>query len=97
MDTPPDFLGKASKLVSTLTGKDEARVCAIVNDGLKMSFGGTTEACAIVQLHSIGLQFSEHARYSAAIAQLLGEIGECRVVLIKNAALLMPHLCFHNS
>ena len=78
VDTPPDFLSKASKLVSTLTGKDEARVCAIINDGLKMSFAGTTDACGIVQLHSIGLQSSEHSRYSAAIAKLLAEIGECQ-------------------
>ena len=76
VDTPPEFLSKASKLVSTLTGIDEARVCVIINDGLKMTFGGTTDACAIVQCHSIGLQSTEHAGYSAAIAKLLGEIGE---------------------
>ena len=40
-DVPQSFISKVSKEISTLTSKDEAKVAVIVNDSVKMSFGGS--------------------------------------------------------
>jgi phenylpyruvate tautomerase PptA (4-oxalocrotonate tautomerase family) len=43
-DVPRSFISKVSKEVASLTHKEESRVMVIVNDDVKMSFGGTGES-----------------------------------------------------
>ena len=40
-NVPQNFISKISKEIATLTHKPESKVMVIVNDGVKMCFGGS--------------------------------------------------------
>jgi len=45
-----------SKVVANVTGKPESYVNVVINTDAIMSFGGSTDLCAFVELHSIGFR-----------------------------------------
>uniref|UniRef100_A0A914WWG5 L-dopachrome isomerase n=1 Tax=Plectus sambesii TaxID=2011161 RepID=A0A914WWG5_9BILA len=51
---PQDFISSTSALVAKILGKPESYVAVHVKAGEQMSFGGTTEPCALATLKSIG-------------------------------------------
>ncbi|KAE9547915.1 hypothetical protein FO519_008874 [Halicephalobus sp. NKZ332] len=48
-----------SKAVANITGKPESYVNVIINADAIMSFGGSTDSCALVELQSIGFKSSK--------------------------------------
>jgi len=54
VQVPDDFIKPTTALIAKLLGKPESFICVIINDGVKMSFGGKTEPCAVASLSSIG-------------------------------------------
>lgn len=66
------FLKDISALVAKELGKPERYVMVSV-ENKKMLFGGSGEACAFVELKSIGLPYSETAGLSRAICDFIKE------------------------
>ena len=59
-----------SKMVAQLTGKPEAYVMVIVQDEVSMSFGGSTDPCAFMDLRSIGcIDRKSNKKYSASLCK----------------------------
>ena len=48
------LLAKSSDFISSLTGKSKNFVMVILNHSLSMSFAGTDELCAFIEIKSIG-------------------------------------------
>ncbi|KAG6442987.1 hypothetical protein O3G_MSEX002681 [Manduca sexta] len=63
---PPDFVTKAVPILAKALGKPEPYCVVSVIPDVPMSFGGTTEPCAIANLMSIGAlgveQNKKHAK-----------------------------------
>uniref|UniRef100_A0A0N5AJ47 L-dopachrome isomerase n=1 Tax=Syphacia muris TaxID=451379 RepID=A0A0N5AJ47_9BILA len=51
---PAGFLEKTSKIIASSLGKPESYVSVVVNAGLLMTFGGSSNPCAVCSLESIG-------------------------------------------
>ncbi|VDK17638.1 unnamed protein product [Anisakis simplex] len=51
---PADFLKKTSALIAKALSKPESYVATRINPGQQMTFGGSTDPCAICTLESIG-------------------------------------------
>jgi phenylpyruvate tautomerase len=62
---------KLSTAVANLLGKPEDYVEIALVPVPNMSFGGSTEACAFVELKSLGLKAEQGKELSAALAALL--------------------------
>lgn len=56
-----------SEEISTLLGKPESYVMVLLQDKQAMSFAGTTEPLALVELKSLGLPEDKTADFSSAI------------------------------
>uniref|UniRef100_A0A0K8RC31 L-dopachrome isomerase n=1 Tax=Ixodes ricinus TaxID=34613 RepID=A0A0K8RC31_IXORI len=65
---PDDFLQTTAELVARSLGKPLSYVVVHISTDQKMSFGGSTEPCAIANLYSIGcLGDAENKKHSAAL------------------------------
>ena len=62
---------KASHVVAEILGKPESYVMIAIQAGTPMSFAGTNEPAAYVQLKSLGLPESSTADFSQAICNLV--------------------------
>ena len=60
-------LAEATEVVSTMLGKSASYVQIILEAEQKMSFAGTLEPCAYMELHSLGLAENETATMSASL------------------------------
>lgn len=75
-DRQHGLTAKASALASTLLGKPERYVMVVLNADLPMAFAGTTDACAYVELKSLGLPEDQTANLSKGICDLISsELG----------------------
>ncbi|WP_320008013.1 phenylpyruvate tautomerase MIF-related protein [Maridesulfovibrio sp.] len=68
-----NFVPELSKLTAGNVGKPESFVMVSVHDGIKMSFGGKGEPCALLTLKSIGLQESQCEGLSAALSGFMSD------------------------
>ena len=68
-----DLLLSASQLVAEGLGKPESYVMVSLRDQCPMSFAGTTEPNAYLELKSIGLPASRTAALSAALCSFVEE------------------------
>lgn len=64
---------QASATVSDMLGKPERYVMVIINVDQTMVFAGSDEACAYLQLKSLGLPESETAEFSSRLCKLVQE------------------------
>ncbi len=65
-----------SAAAARLLGKPESYVMTLVQGGQAMTFGGTAEPCAYLQLKSLGLPETQTGELSAALCDLvLEELG----------------------
>ncbi|WP_319760252.1 phenylpyruvate tautomerase MIF-related protein [Maridesulfovibrio sp.] len=71
--TGEDFTAGISKLIAGNLGKPESFVMVCVHSGLKMSFGGKFDPCALLTLKSLGLQASQCKELSSALTGFMGE------------------------
>ena len=58
-----------SQKAAELLGKPERYVMVVVQGGQTMTFGGSTDACAYLQLKSLGLPEERTAKFSAALCE----------------------------
>ena len=68
-----EFLKNASSLVANALSKPENYVMIHLSDAQTMSFAGTSEPLAYVELKSLGLTSGQTAGLSKAICNFLGE------------------------
>ncbi|XP_074640737.1 macrophage migration inhibitory factor-like [Tubulanus polymorphus] len=70
-DAVPDgFLVTLTDLVARLVGKDKRYVCIHLNSGQRMTFGGSTDPCAVMSLESIGkISADENRRYCPELTE----------------------------
>lgn len=64
---------QASATVSDLLGKPERYVMVIINADQAMVFAGSDEACAYLQLKSLGLPENQTAEFSSRLCELVRE------------------------
>merc|ERR1712080_812177 len=70
------FLKEMTSTLSKIVGKPEAYIMVVVNGNKQMSFGGSTQPCALVTLESIGcINEKKNIEYAAAIFQQLSAKG----------------------
>ncbi|XP_071790104.1 macrophage migration inhibitory factor-like [Asterias amurensis] len=73
---PGDFLQTASKTFQETIDKPMQYIAVIVRPDEMMSFGGSTEPCAMVDFISAGkIGGEENKNYSKAIAALMEKLG----------------------
>lgn len=71
-----DFAAKASSLAADLLGKPERYVMVVLNTDLPMAFAGTTDACAYVEMKSLGLPEEQTTNLSKGLCNLISnELG----------------------
>ncbi len=68
-----------SRRAAALLGKPERYVMVVVESGRTMTFGGSDEACAYLQLKSLGLPEERTGEFSAALCDHLAEALEMDV------------------
>ena len=72
----PAFLKKLSITTAELLGKSENYVMTEARSASCMTFGGSNEACAYVELISLGLNPNQHGQITRELSQFLDlEIG----------------------
>lgn len=71
VDKPDELISQASKTVAEMLGKPESYVMVILHPATAMSFAGSSEACAYMELKSLGLPENRTAEFSATLCQLL--------------------------
>lgn len=74
----------ASQLTATMLGKPESYVMVHINANASLCFAGTNEACAHLQLKSLGLNQDETKTYSRKLCQFIAEqlgITESRIYI----------------
>ncbi|GAB0147534.1 phenylpyruvate tautomerase MIF-related protein [Marichromatium gracile] len=79
-----ELLARLSAAVAELLGKPESYVMVLLDDGCALSFGGSTEPTALLELLSLGLPESEtprHARALCALCETLLGVPERRVYI----------------
>jgi len=59
IENQPDFLAQASSMVASALGKPESYVMILFSECKPMSFAGTLEATAFLELKSLGLNDSQ--------------------------------------
>lgn len=70
-DRRPALLSDLSRAVAEMLGKPESYVMVILELNLDMSFGGTSDSLAYVELKSLGLQEDRTAEFSSRLCSLL--------------------------
>ena len=68
-----NFVAELSRLTAEKVGKPEAYVMISVHDGVKMSFGGKADPCALLTLKSLGLQAAQCKQLSAVLCEFMGD------------------------
>lgn len=68
-----ELLGKASKLVADQLGKSEKYVMVALEPESEMSFGGSFDPVAFIQLKSIGLPAVKTKQISSAICDFVNK------------------------
>ena len=69
-------LAEATEVVSTMLGKSASYVQIILEMEQKMSFAGSLEPCAYMELHSLGLDESQTESMSASLCAFVeGTLG----------------------
>jgi len=72
----PAFLKRLSITVAEILGKSERYVMTELNSDAHMTFGGSNEACAYIELLSLGLNPEQHGRIANELTQFLNlELG----------------------
>jgi len=71
--TQDALLEKVSKLVSELLNKPETYVMVAISDSRPMLFSGSDEACAYLELKSIGLPENSCQDFSNALCSLIND------------------------
>ncbi len=66
-----ELLHKASAEVADMLGKAERFVMVVIEGGHHMSMGGSNEACAYLELKSIGLPEERTAEFSSRLANFV--------------------------
>ena len=77
VQAPDAFLKRLSAALATSTGKSESYVMTLLDSGLPMTFAGSEEPCAYVEIKSIGAltpsamtdQFCELIKMSLGISK----------------------------
>ncbi len=69
----PAFLRAASETVADMLGKSEQYVMVRLHEGVAMSFAGSQEPTAILQLKSLGLPEDRTGDYSIRLCDLIAE------------------------
>ncbi|MET0027385.1 MAG: phenylpyruvate tautomerase MIF-related protein [Candidatus Thiodiazotropha sp.] len=67
----PDRIRQASSLVAEMLGKPERYVMINLTDNSSMSFGGTSEALAYLELKSIGLPDDRTREFSKTLCAFM--------------------------
>jgi phenylpyruvate tautomerase PptA (4-oxalocrotonate tautomerase family) len=84
------LLREASSAVAQMLGKPEQYVMVDVQGGCAMSFAGSTDPLAYLELKSIGLHAGQTAEFSARLCELvsthLGVPGERTYIEFADAA-----------
>lgn len=70
----PALLSRCSSAIARMLGKPEAYVMVIVRNDLAMSFAGTQDPCAYVELKSLGLPENQTTEFSRQICTLVAEL-----------------------
>lgn len=71
-----NLLETASKTVASMLGKPESYVMVEIQESVAMSFGGSREPLAYLQLKSLGLPETSTADFSATLCGLIqAELG----------------------
>ena len=73
IENKPSLLLKTSNEVAQALGKPEGYVMIRLNDRESMSFAGTTEPLAFVELKSLGLTTDQTAPLSETICRFIAE------------------------
>ena len=68
-----DIALEASSLVATILNKPESYVMTEINSGVSMTFGGSTEPLAYLELKSIGLPEEQTATFSGSLCAFIYE------------------------
>ncbi|MDP7037901.1 MAG: phenylpyruvate tautomerase MIF-related protein [Myxococcota bacterium] len=55
VDASAEVLEEATQVVASMLGKPTSYVQIVLQDAQSMAFAGTTEPCAYLELHSLGL------------------------------------------
>ncbi len=69
-------LSESSRTVAGMLGKLEQYVMVELNAGLSMSFAGSTDPLAYLELKSIGLPEDRSTEFSATLSRTMGELLE---------------------
>ncbi|XP_069476000.1 macrophage migration inhibitory factor isoform X1 [Ambystoma mexicanum] len=71
---PDSLLGELTEQLAKATGKPAEYIAVYIVPGQMMSFGGTTDPCALCSLHSIGkIGGPQNKAYSKLICDLLAK------------------------
>lgn len=73
LESRPDLLARASRMVAELLGKPESYVLVILESGRDLLFGGTADPAAYLELKSLNLPESRTPEFSRALCTLLAE------------------------
>lgn len=66
-----DWLAEATAFVAQLTGKSESYVMIQLQMGASISFAGSTDPCAFVELKSIGLDETKTSKFARELCAFL--------------------------
>lgn len=69
----PQLLKAASQATAEMLGKPESYVMVKLQQDLPMTFGGSDEALALLELKSLGLPEDKTAEYSDKLCRLISE------------------------
>lgn len=72
IDNPEALALDASKFVAELLAKPESYVMIKIQSALALSFAGSNESAAHLQLKSLGLPESQTTQFSAALCEFIG-------------------------
>jgi len=72
IDDQPDFLAQASTMIAEALGKPESYVMILFSECKLISFAGTQEPTAFVELKSLGLNDSQTSDLSEKLCLFLG-------------------------
>ena len=74
LEQPQETCEALSRLTADLLGKPESYVMVLVQDEQHMTFAGTSEAAALIELKSLGLPEDKTGEYSDALCSRVNEL-----------------------
>ena len=84
-DALNSFTAEASRQVAKLLGKSESYVLVSISIVDRMTFGGTADPAAIVDLHSVGLSPEQPKELAGPLTQLIEvELAVLWLQLLRN-------------